>query len=238
MLGVSYLLEEKMNNSFVQEYIKLHNDNKSFGSTGEHYLKEVCLFIDFLKPKVVLNYGCGKCSLINKLKEIYPSIQFYGYDPAIENKNILPVNKADFVINTDVLEHIPVSDVENTIKEISLISKNCYFYLNHAPAMHILPNGENAHCTIKPASWYYNIMDKYFDMVIPLKGRSEFTSVVITFGLLPNYINQYYSILEAKPKINYMKKFFQSLFSVKNEGNKKIIRIIGFKIKIPKRKYK
>lgn len=101
-------------------------------------------------------------ALIKALAESFPDIKFYGYDPAVEGMDILPVKEVDLVINTDVLEHIPEDELEETIEKISSLSQNALFMLNHRLAGLILSNNENAHCTVKPPIWYYNLFCKFY----------------------------------------------------------------------------
>lgn len=183
-------------NQLIQQYKIIHSQDSTYGITGGAFIDECCLFIDFLKPKTVLDYGCGKGALIKELSKRYPNIEFFGYDPAIESYSELPIKKADFVINTDVLEHIPQENLSSIIAEIASISQNVFFVLHHYPAEQILPNGTNAHCTVKPKPWYYNLFDNYFNDIIELKSRNQFNTSVITFKLLPAYIFQYNSLIE------------------------------------------
>lgn len=237
-----------MNNQkdFIKQYEQLHKNINDYGASGSLHFNEVCLFIDFLNPKTVLDYGCGKGSLINELKLQYPEITFYKYDPAIAEYNTLPVDTVDFLINTDVLEYIPEENIKNVIKNISSISQNCFFNLHHGAAMFILPNGTNAHCTIKPADWYHNHMYNHFKIIMPLKGRTNLTSAVITFGLTPDYVDRYYDIIlnntssdnnverlvEFKKNNNKFKDFIEFIFSIKNNHSHKIIKLFGLKISI------
>lgn len=153
----------------IKQYKELHAKSENYGTSSIAYLREVCLCIDYLKPKIVLDYGCGKGILFKALQKKYPGISFFGYDPSIPEYEILSVDKADLIINTDVLEHIPVEYLPNVVKHIASISNNCFFGLHHYAAGQILPNGENAHCTIKPASWYHMLFDKYFSDIVALK---------------------------------------------------------------------
>lgn len=183
-----------VDNSLVNQYKILHANSKNYGASSIAYFNEVCLCIDYLKPKVVLDYGCGKGRLFKALQEKYPNILFVGYDPSMPEFENLKIDKADFLINTDVLEHIPVEILPNVLKHIAKISKNCFFGLHHYAAGTILPNGENAHCTIKPPSWYHMLFDKYFSDIVALKVRSQFGSVVLTFKLPPHLIQKWNSM--------------------------------------------
>ncbi len=186
----------------VKLYQELHKNNATYGSTGSVHTPELILFIEYLKPKVVLDYGCGKGALINELSKIFPEIEFYGYDPAIPGRTQIPVKTADLVISTDVFEHIPETELEEVIENISKISQNCYFNLHHAAAITLLANGENAHCTIKPSCWYVNLINKYFPTIICLDGRHQVSSAIITFAITFIEIDAYNSIVKPLKKID------------------------------------
>ena len=67
---------------------------------------------------------------------------------------------ADCVIALDVLEHIFISDIPNVLRDIFSNSNNLVI-LNIAsyPATARLPNGENAHITIRPSLWWKGMID-------------------------------------------------------------------------------
>ena len=71
----------------------------------------------------------------------------------------LPEEKFDRVISTDVLEHCPEEDISWIIDEM-FAKTHKFLFANIAcyPAAKKLPNGENAHCTIRPATWWGEII--------------------------------------------------------------------------------
>lgn len=115
----------------------------------------------------LLDYGCGKARLYGAPAKAFGGApgttlqQHWGldaitlYDPAYPEHDDLPAGTFDGVISTDVLEHIPEEDVPWILDEIFGYAKK-FVYLNVAcyPAKKILPNGENAHCTIQPQEWW------------------------------------------------------------------------------------
>lgn len=215
------MTENITDSKYTEQYKELHEQKDDYGTSSIELLDEVCLFIDYLQPKTILDYGCGKGLLSNKIAELYPNIKVYQYDPSIPGLEKIPVVKADLVINTDVLEHIPENILPNVVKNISEISQNVYFQLHHGLAAAILPNGENAHCTVKPPVWYHEMFKKYFNNVNPLKGKHPINSVVITFNIDEDIKNKYNKIIEDFIKLreqnvigkkhNIFKKYFYRL---------------------------
>ncbi|MDY4841478.1 MAG: methyltransferase domain-containing protein [Alphaproteobacteria bacterium] len=201
----------------IEFYKQLHKSDAEFGTSSPLYYREVCLAIDFLKPKSVLDYGCGKGLLLEQLKKKYPEIFFYGYDPGVEGKDTLPVKTADLVINTDVLEHIPENEIEDVVNQISKISSNVFFGLHHALAGAKLPNGENAHCTVRPTFWYFNLFDRYFKIQTILPFLHYWQDVILTFSVSPSFYNSWYKIVDEEREKLLEKEFNQSLKGYKAE---------------------
>ena len=118
--------------------------------------------------KTLLDYGSGKGHQYQPMEiklsdgRVYKSIPaFWGvenvtcYDPAYEPFRQLPSGKFDGVISTDVLEHCNEEDVPWILEEMFSFARR-FVFANVAcyPAMKHLPNGENAHCTVRPRSWW------------------------------------------------------------------------------------
>lgn len=122
--------------------------------------------VDRFGPRTLLDYGAGKGMLYGPPITIedteYPSVNAYWgvedvtcYDPGYEPFNELPKGRFDGVICTDVLEHIPEEDLPWILEELFAYARVFVFgNIANYPARKHLPNGENAHCTIKPRSWW------------------------------------------------------------------------------------
>jgi hypothetical protein len=116
----------------------------------------------------ILDYGSGKGSQYRPLRlaengvERWQSVQEYWnveridcFDPAYEPFSRLPAGKHDGVICTDVLEHCPEDDLPWIVEELfSLASHFVFASVACHPAVKRLPNGENAHCTVKPPEYW------------------------------------------------------------------------------------
>ena len=125
-------------------------------SLGPH-LDNIKILIKSTKSKTALDYGCGNALhyIKDKIHLSWGLDKMGLYDPAILKWDCLPGDNFDCVICTDVLEHVPEREINKTLEEIFTLSNKCV-YLNIAmyPARQILPNGENAHCTLKPIQWW------------------------------------------------------------------------------------
>jgi SAM-dependent methyltransferase len=190
---------------YLEQYKILHAAQPSYGTTAVGYVPEIRLVIDYLKPKTVLDFGCGKAVLTKELAQYYPEIEFYDYDPAIPERCTLPIEKTDLVINIDVLEHIPEDILPDVVAKIASISNNVFFLLHHVPAVKRLPNGENAHCTVKPPQWYHELLGRYFKTPHPLPGREPNHSVSITFSPSTQFLHDYSQIISANKKTIWRK---------------------------------
>ena len=219
------------NKNYVEQYKLLNDKNKLYYESNLsifNMVNEISLFINYLKPKNILDYGCGNGVLLKLLKHKYTKINIDGYDPAIKEFSVIPKNHYDMIINTDVLEHIPKSDIGYVVNHIKSLSNNVFFCLHHGKAWTILPNGENAHITIEPKEWYHNLMRNYFDIIIPLKARNPINSIVITFDINKRIFNKYNKILKLNINDNLQIKYIFGRKTTKKQMQK-IIRYIPIK---------
>ena len=122
--------------------------------------------IDRFVPRTLLDYGAGKGMLYRSPLTIdgvtYDGVAAYWgveqvtcYDPAYEPHSALPKSRFDGVVCTDVLEHVPEPDIPWILEELFAYAKTFVFgNIANYPARKHLPNGENAHCTVRPRQWW------------------------------------------------------------------------------------
>lgn len=160
-----------VNQEHVEQYRQLHTTTP-YGRSSEKLLPRILPEVLELRPRTILDYGCGQSSLADMLR-YDAGVAIYRYDPAIPEHSRLPVTSADLVINTDVMEHIPTEDVDDVLAHISSISQNAIFNIATVLAVCVLPNGQNAHCTVRPADWWRRKLERHFSYVEALRsGRS------------------------------------------------------------------
>ncbi|MDB2639087.1 hypothetical protein N9Y91_08825 [Alphaproteobacteria bacterium] len=116
------------------------------------------------KIRTVLDYGCGGSNWIapgfdgeKSAKDFFELKSVYRYEPA---RDLDERKRVDAVVCFDVLEHIFVSDVANILRDMFSYSKKLVI-INVAcyEARALLPNGENAHITVRNASWWKGMLD-------------------------------------------------------------------------------
>lgn len=140
----------------------MHKEQVGWAKSGTRFLSQICGMIDKHKPKTILDYGCGKGVLIAQLNQSHPDIVKDLYDPGIEKYSHDP-KPADFVICTDVLEHIEPELINNVLEHLEQLTQKCaYFVIHTADCGHKLPDGRPAHLLQKPQSWWSQRISRVF----------------------------------------------------------------------------
>jgi len=144
--------------SLIEQYKEMHEDESIFtGDSLSQHGTSIKQLIDHCGAKTLLDFGCGKGYQYTKLNlhntyfnGIMPSL----YDPGTKY-NEFPEGNFDGVICTDVLEHIEEENLDEVLAQI-FSKANTFVYLGvcTVPALAILPDGRNAHVTIKPFEWW------------------------------------------------------------------------------------
>ena len=84
------------------------------------------------------------------------------YDPVVAEIVELPDWSFDGVFYTDVLEQIPKEEIPETLHNIySRAERFVFLGICTRPANTILPNGDNAHCTVEPIEFWVSMINKY-----------------------------------------------------------------------------
>ena len=142
------------------------------------------------KIKTVLDYGGGgsdwdapgfDTGTKQSAKQFFQIQSVHTFEPA---RGLMEKKKADCVVCMDVLEHIFIEDIPKVVSELFALSKKllvvnvaCY------KAAALLPNGENAHITVRGADWWKGVFDvissNYIDIEVLLICSNTFSSGVI-----------------------------------------------------------
>lgn len=165
-----------MNKKLIEQYKLLYEIKPTYGASSQKIFDKVLEVIKEYNPKSILDYGCGRSALIDM---IYAStnIAVYRYDPVFAEYNKLPTTKVDFVICTDVLQHIPENELDENLKEIASAGDVCYFKIKCCDHPTTFPNGEPTNCTVHDKYWWNNILKKFYKSIKELQCNDD-TSVV------------------------------------------------------------
>lgn len=170
-------------NELEKHYSDLHGQmfQHFTGRSLRPHVEAIKALIDEYECKTLLDYGCGGAKLYveHAVDRVVWGVNAYLYDPNHPKFNELPDHQFDMVVCTDVLEHIPELCVPDVLHRILTRARKCV-YLNAAeyPAVKTLPNGENAHVTVRPLAWWHEALSKAMEF-IPVTRKSDLPEVVL-----------------------------------------------------------
>lgn len=151
--------------TYKDQYKAMHDKGHFPGNSLKFsYAPKIKLLVEKTNSKTVLDFGCGKASAYKTQNPInlhfgIASQNMGFYDIGVKEYEVLPEATFDGVVCTDVLEHVPEPLIDQTLDTIFSKSRHFIFFVIHCGlAMKTLPNGENAHITIKPPSWWNSKM--------------------------------------------------------------------------------
>lgn len=149
-----------ISDTYIELNYKLHSENKYYGTSAPNYKETICKIIKAYNIKELIDYGCGK----QLAKTIIPKkVEYFPYDPAFPELNILPTPK-DMLICIDVLEHIEPEYIDNVLKNISsLTNKVCFLTIALRKAKKILADGRNAHLIVEKKKYWLDKINIIFD---------------------------------------------------------------------------
>jgi len=151
------------------EATKYHASNSDnwVGEALAEYKHQIFNLIKENNIKSILDYGCGKAKfhsiLFNnrKLPGSPMDINISKYDPAVAQFSKKPTGTYDLVLCIDVMEHVQEDKVEEVLKDIFSYSNKVFLTITCYAAMQTLPNGKNAHYTIKEPDWWKEKLKLY-----------------------------------------------------------------------------
>ncbi len=152
-----------------QYYMQLHKNPIFNGYSLKYWIPELGNIVRNSNINSVLDFGCGKakCWLDFNLKTQLGIERLGLYDPGVKQFSNLPDISYDMVICIDVLEHIPEHLLDEVLEQIfSRAKKIVFLSISTRLASKKLPNGDNAHATVKPKEWWLDKLKKYETLTI------------------------------------------------------------------------
>ena len=165
-------------NMHAQGYTRVVNGESVYTAAADafpgnelpNYVRPVRALIRGTGARTILDYGAGKGMQYTWPIDVdgthFQSVQqFWGvdriemYEPALPGRDRLPSQSLDAVVCTDVLEHVPESDIPWIVDEMFSFARRFVFAsVACYPAMARLPSGENAHCTVRSPAWWEGLL--------------------------------------------------------------------------------
>lgn len=158
---------------------------------------QLAKFRNIVRPKLsapsiksVLDYGAGGSNWHkqnfdpesgNSAIEFFNLEKITVFEPA---RDLLSKEQADCVVCMDVLEHVYIADVPKIVEELFSLSKELLI-INVAcyKAAALLPNGENAHITVRSPDYWKGLVDcisvRFPKIEVLLICSNSFTSGVV-----------------------------------------------------------
>lgn len=170
-----------MSESKIDQYKQIHAAHK-YGDTSIKNLRYLRPQVQILKPKTIIDFGCGQSKLIDVLSDSVGA-QGTRYDPAIPKYSKQPKGKHDLLINVDVLEHVPVDQLDDVVGQMASLCEEAIIVIDTREAKAILPNGENAHCTVRSHDWWGDYLSKHFKRLEPIRVTRKSRAAFRTWSL-------------------------------------------------------
>jgi hypothetical protein len=146
----------------VAQMRKFHLTRKVFSGNGVlKHRESLVQFSDRIGAASGIDYGCGKGYQYDLDKTGGYSLEAalgyapYRYDPGVSTYEIPPDVEADLVWCVDVLECVPEEDMGEIIADLARMAvKGLFVTVASYPSKKQLPDGRNAHLTIKNEDWW------------------------------------------------------------------------------------
>ena len=176
------------NEQHIAQYRQLHAERR-YGQTSHHFVPQIRACIVDVKPSTVLEYGCGQSEVRHQFADL--PIDWRRYDPAIPEVSTVPTQRVDFMLNVDVMEHIPESDVDEVLTHMHSLSDCVFYNIATRPAKNMLPDGSNAHCTVwSEAQWLERIAAVFPDANIAVNRPGHSCTIVTWQSPLPGLLTE------------------------------------------------
>jgi tetratricopeptide (TPR) repeat protein len=136
-----------------------------------HYARPIRALLRLTDSRSILDYGAGKGlqyqwpltidgERFDTIERYWNIDQVFCYEPGLAGSATLPEKRFDGVVCTDVLEHIPEEDLPWVVQELFAFADRFVFAsIACYPAAAQLPDGENAHCTVRPPQWWRGLFE-------------------------------------------------------------------------------
>ena len=150
----------------IAHYERTH-ETRVYGTSSVKHLRFLRPWITLRDPKSILDYGCGQSVFLDILG-LDEDVVLGRYDPAIPSYAERPDQIFDLLVSIDVLEHIEEAELPKALQEMRECCREALIVIDTKAAKHTLPDGRNAHVTLKSHDWWREALSRQFDYVEPI----------------------------------------------------------------------
>ena len=181
--------------SIIDEYVDFHENGteklppeKTFqGTSLLKWVFQINKIIKDTKSHSLIDFGCGKAlgyvspikvdnKVFKNVSDFWEINNMFLYDPGVKKYSKYPTRKADGIICTDVIEHIPPQDIKNFINELyKLSNKFIFVVIAIRPATKYFEDGNNIHLSLKK-------QDEWKKIFLSFKEKYPFVNQYIYFN--------------------------------------------------------
>ena len=150
----------------TDQYRQIHSE-RVYGASSAKKAPYILPYVQMLEARSAIDYGCGQSVLADVIAERC-GVRVTRYDPAIPAYDKLPSGRFDLLINIDVLEHLPEDAIDDTLATMSSLSEKAIIVIDTRLAKTTLPDGRNAHLTVRPPEWWRERLARHYVQVRPI----------------------------------------------------------------------
>jgi hypothetical protein len=141
-----YLSPSTINTKYLDLYLHHHRQH-AYGRAA-HFPKRDANFLLSNGCTDIIDFGCGQGNRNNIF------FTWTRYDPCVPEYSKIPNRSFSALISYDVLEHVPENELLIVARWLELLTIECMVLGISTRSAIVLANGENAHCTIRGATWW------------------------------------------------------------------------------------
>ena len=150
--------------------LDLH-ENTEYGISGQQYIPTIFHSIAQLAKRLphvrILDYGSSSGATMKAVREhlwLPPNVEERCYDPFVAGCDSEP-EPADFVICTDVMEHVEPECTMSVLDHIASLTKRIVFFsIPLVKAHKVLADGRNAHINLRTSEFWLREIQRRFVM--------------------------------------------------------------------------
>ena len=168
--GLQVSRPERITPEYLEMQRQMHeNKNMEYGTRGHSEAPRVYVLAAQAAKKLgqcsVLDYGAGPGALVSAIKRAFlelPGVTYHEYDPAYPGKEAEPP-VCDIVYCGDVLEHVEEECIDAVVDHLAELTRyHLLAIIALSPAKKLLPDGRNAHVTLKRPDWWVSKLRRRF----------------------------------------------------------------------------